>query len=340
MSSTIFFAVFFTVVGIAGAERARRSEGSRAALALARAVDLPLEPSVEPVVRRRLGRREVAGAVGGLLLVWAAAVWWEVGPPRWDAPDAVSLGPMVVALAFFVGHATGLAAVAWAESVRPVGPAGPRVARLSAPVVADYVARHERWGAWALAALAPLLAVLTRVVEVTGAADVGAPPWSVLVVAAVLPAVVTGLGELAARRLVAGPQPAGHPLELAWDDALRARTLRDLVTAGLVVGAVATFAVLGLVSSSAPGGWPENPVVGVVSGLALVLLLAAVVMAVVSWTLRPQRHVRTRLWPDGPHGPEGSTGPDGPDGPDGPEDRATPPARSGTPGHRPGAVGR
>jgi hypothetical protein len=98
---------------------------------------------------------------------------------------------------------------------------------------------------------------------------------------------------------------AASQSELAWDDALRARTLRDMVTVPLVTGYFALAALIGGVGEGLEGGWPANAAVGWVSGAFLVLLLGGFVMLVVSLVIGPERHFRRRLWPDLPTSPPG-----------------------------------
>jgi len=79
--------------------------------------------------------------------------------------------------------------------------------------------------------------------------------------------------------------------------ALRAVTLRDLVTATLAIGLTGPFVLLGTLSADLTGGWPASPAVGVVDALFLALLLPGTVTAIVSTALAPWRHSRRRLWP-------------------------------------------
>ncbi|WP_418605332.1 hypothetical protein [Georgenia sp. SUBG003] len=116
------------------------------------------------------------------------------------------------------------------------------------------------------------------------------------VLAAVVPAAAVVLDEAVARRVLATPQRAETTLELAWDDALRARALRDMVTVPLTVGLLAPLVLLGAVGDGIVGGWPENPASGLVSGLMFLVLLVALAACVVSLAQRPERYFRQRLW--------------------------------------------
>lgn len=253
----------------------------------ARRVDLPLDGAESAGVAPRLVRRERAGAAGGLVGVWAVVGGLLVSADEVRGP----YGPFLVALGYFAGHALAQGAVAWRESARRSPDQRPRIARAYAPGQTDYVPRHERYGAWVVSALT---AGGAAVALVLAPADV---PRPLLVAGLVLPPAFVLAHELLARRLLDRPQVAADLTELAWDDVLRARTLRDMVTVPLYVGFVLLIAIPSLVGDALEGGWPANPAVGVVSGLVIVLLLGGLVMAAVSTGLQPHRHVRRRLWP-------------------------------------------
>ncbi len=269
----------------------RRSTAER----YARTVDLDLG-ELRGVVERRLARREVAGAVGGVLGAWVTVGGLVAAglPGSWVAALA--------AIGFLAGAAVAYAGVAWRDSGGPLAD-GPRIARATAPEHGDYVARHERWGAWVAAGAATLVAVGLAAVDAAGVLDLGEVPLGLAAATAVLPWVAVGLDAAVARRLLDRPQVATSTHELAWDDALRARTLRDLVGVVITVAVVMPVMLASVVAEGLPGGWPENPAVGVVMGLIAAILGAAGVMTVVSLALQPGRHVRTRLWPASPPRP-------------------------------------
>lgn len=282
--------LLITIVQLAPYVRAR--DRLAAADRLARSVDLGLDPAVADVVVARLVRRERAGALGGLA-VGLPVAWWA---SRALGPDAAATGVLLVFVGLFAGRAIGCALVSWVESARR-GPGGARVARASTPVHGDYVARLERWGSWAMAAIAVVLGLGLLVLDRVGLVELPAVPAALVVLCVVAPPVAVLLDELAARWLLSRPQVACSQVELAWDDALRARTLRDMVTVTIVVAAYAPIGLLAAVGESLEGGWPANPAVGVINGLLLVLLAALGGLGLTSVALRPQRHFRRALWP-------------------------------------------
>jgi hypothetical protein len=282
--------VLITLVQLAPYVRAR--DRLAAADHLARSVDLGLDPAVADVVVARLVRRERAGALGGLV-VGLPVAWWA---SRTLGPDAAATGALLVFVGLFAGRAIGCALVSWVESARQ-GPAGARVARASTPVHGDYVARLERWGSWGMAAVAVVLGLGLLVLDRVGVVELDAVPVALVVLSVVAPPLAVILDELGARWLLSRPQVARSQVELAWDDALRARTLRDMVTVTIVVSAYAPLGLLAAMGDALEGGWPDNPAVGVLNTLLLVLLVGLTVMGLVSVAQRPQRHFRRTLWP-------------------------------------------
>ncbi|MBO1753020.1 hypothetical protein J4G33_14500 [Actinotalea sp. BY-33] len=303
---TIIFAGVFTVLAVATWVRfTGTSTASRAAHGYARKVDLALEGELGERVAVRLAHRERTGALGAVVGVWLTVLLVAtLGPGLVSDAEGYgvsSYGVIGVVMGFFAGHAVGYGVVAWREAMRPV-PDGPRLARTTTPSVEDYVAPHERRGAWVAAGVSVLVAAGLALVHSSGIMDLGPMPWGAVVLAVLVPPLVVLLEELASRRVVARRQVAASTLELAWDDALRARTVRDLVTVALVIGCFGSIGLLGLVADGLEGGWPANPAVGLVNGLFLVLLGALVLTALISLVLDPQGHVRRRLWPVGQDG--------------------------------------
>lgn len=268
------------VAAIASLVRTRPHAAARLTHDFARKVDLGLDGATEPAVTARLVRRERAGAAGAVVVgVLAAAIAARADATAWESSRLFA-----VFIGYLAGHATGYGVVAWRESARPGPGDGPRLARASVPTHGDYVARHERVGAWVTAGLSVLAGAAFLIADGAGLLS-GVVPAGLAVVAIVVPPAAVAVDELLARRLLDRPQPAASLSELAWDDALRARTLRDMVTVPLVTG---YFAVVTLSGGLAPAA----------AGPAfLVLVAGGLVMAVVSVVIGPERHFRRRLWP-------------------------------------------
>lgn len=278
--------VVLVVFGLVNILRlAPRRRRVAAAHNFARKVDLDLPLAMVDMVGRRLALREYVGGATGLL-AGVVAILLLRGDKIW----------LFAVPTYFLGHAVGHGIVAWYEATRPVPP-GARLARATTPTHADYVAGHERVGAWVLAAVSALIAVGLVAADRTGVLELRPLPWALVVVAVVVPPLAIAADELAAARLLRRRQAAATLVELAWDDAMRARTLRDMATVPLVASAYAPLLLLTGIANQLEGGWPANAAIGVANGLLLLLLVGLLGMAILSAALGPQRHFRRRLWP-------------------------------------------
>ncbi|GEA88059.1 hypothetical protein [Cellulomonas cellasea] len=320
MQSTLVLAAFTTVCALALlahslVRRFVRDAVRRTALQ----VDLPLDEATERLVVGRFRRRERwagTGALLGGLLPLAFLLPGDDGAALLGATGG-DLRGFAVLLGFFAGTAAGLGLLAWRETIRPVDEPGPRVARASVPVVEDYVTPHERRGAWVLAGAGVAVTAWAGLREGPGL------PGALVALGIAVPVAAVVVTEVLLRRLVAARQAATTPLALAWDDVLRARTARDLVTVPLTAGAYLPLVITS--RAEAVGSLPD--------GVSLVLVLAMLVTAGVSALLDPRGHVRRRLWPQPPApsvAPPSVTPPSGP---------ASPAAGPSVPGPRPGAAG-
>lgn len=184
-----------------------------------------------------------------------------------------------------------LAGLALNEARRAVAEPGPRVARMSSPRWGDYVAASERG-----------LAVVMGVLPVVLVAGWWAGPGSgagtgfraTVAIFAVVPLVALIAGVLLARRITSRPQPAASPRALAWDDALRARTLRDVISAISLVGVsycLLTTIVMGVIPLTT---LPPTPVV--TNAIAAIFLACGIVAAVCAITPSPGAQFKRRLW--------------------------------------------
>lgn len=283
--------------------RRRPAVRRRALVRFAGKVDLPVpDSSLWLSGEKALAHRNLAVDLGGQIgIVTVAVLGLVLGAPQGltgDTGTTDGLGGMLWALivigASFAGAATG-AAWAGARQARRAAPEpGPRVARPTALTLADYVAPLELWGA-RLMVLAPAVALAVGLIIATVVDTVA--PAELLNVGTVL-AVIVGptalaIGEAVERQLLDLPRAAGSSLELAWSDALRARVLRDVVTAPLAIGVYACFALL----LAASVGIGDPVIANGLRGLTGLGVFGLAAIAAVSAASRPQRHFRRRLWP-------------------------------------------
>lgn len=259
----------------------------------ARTVGLRLDGDVEleHVVGARLGQRARWAALGALVgiaasvpIVLSGALTTHDDGGTGIAPFA----PIVLLGVLLLGRGIG-AAISILPAPPEVQRHGPRLARVPRPTPGDYVAPIERVGARILVAIGALSAAIVVALPI-------AAETRLIVGAAALGAIVVLIAvEWVSSALVARPQPAVSELLLRWDDALRAQTLRDLVSIPLAFGGLAVFAALPTL-----GAWAGAlGVAGVVAGslLANVVFVAGLVVLAFSVALRPARHYLKRLWP-------------------------------------------
>lgn len=291
MTLVLGLAVVFLAGAVADTSRPRDpAEAAR----LARRVGLRLDGPTADVVGRSLAVRRRWSGIGTMIGIGLGLV------------VALLDGSLTDNEAFFVvagsllGRAGGSAAIAWRERLRPLDPTAPRVGRAVTPTVADYVAPVERWGAWLGAGAAAGLAVVLATAAATDVFGIASPPPALLVAAVVLPLGVMATFEAFAARVVARGQAACSPIELAWSDVLRATFLREALFAGMFVAFGMSLFLVGAVADRTPGGWPDNPGVGIVNGLFLGVIGLAAVLVLAVLVVRPHRHVVRRLWAEVP----------------------------------------
>jgi hypothetical protein len=275
--------------------RSRRLR-ERALDRFARRVQLPVPEGLRPRIAEQLAAHHLGADLGGgagvaLVAVWGLTLGRSVVGSNWWA--------LVVVGAVLAGSAVGAGVATLRRAWNPRREPGPRVARPTSPGLGDYLAPVELQGGRAAAVLPALVVLVLAAVALTG---VGSPPLLLPAGLALLAASALVVAELGARRILDAPQAAGSDLELAWSDALRAHTLRAVVTVPIAVGSYASaglLAVLGLEVAD------PRSVTGVVL-LALAALVGLAVVGAAAWTLTgaPHRYFRRRLWPaDG--GPAG-----------------------------------
>ncbi|MET4001677.1 MULTISPECIES: hypothetical protein [Arthrobacter] len=214
-------------------------------------VGLPMgTDEINTSVARRLHRSDTAQWLGGLAGTLVAATVLLLTP----TPGPIfGFSWLVVLPAFIIGMSTFDVALALRDSLFTKREDSPRMARAAAVDAADYMSPWRRATAPLLLALAVALDVTVLAMGAAGKVNGGAFLQSMALPFLVLALVVATGSKLVSQRMLQQPQPVSDPLELAWDDALRADTFRKLgqLSAGLAWLALAA-AGLGLAEAIDP----------------------------------------------------------------------------------------
>lgn len=243
----------------------------------ARSVGLALTDGVRTVVTDRVSRRHRGGAVGMILGTAATVFVLSTDPASSDN----FASPFVLVGGAFAGLAVGVALTS-ASTAAPLDPTAVKYARTSAVSLSDYVAPLERTGARIVVGLS-VISLIAGVVSGV-ALNLVLVGLTAFAVAALL------FFEVAGRRIVERAQPAGSPEELAWDDAVRASVLRDIVTGPITLGAFAFVVAAGAIADRLT---ESTSIVVLAAGLVF-----AVSLAIAAIASRPQRYFLRRLWPE------------------------------------------
>lgn len=229
-------------------------------LAASREVGLGLTEDVRRPILQRSRRAQRLSFVGGVF-GWAAGIWLV---PR-DGPSMNSL--WLILGGILLGGALGNLTAALVDSRTPTFPVEIRMARATVVGVRDFISPTERSFGW----------VSTAAVIGGSALCVMAGVRDPLLLIA-LPGLVAALwilGAVGTRFVVSRPQHARTTLDLAWDDALRAKNLLSLLRATPLAAIYGGIAMMSAFDGGARTmGWQVA-----IAALGLVPPLAVLLMA-------------------------------------------------------------
>jgi hypothetical protein len=262
----------------------------------ARQVNLALTPEVRPLVIERIVARERAhlvGTIAGIVVGFVLILVLPTTVRRHLATDLLFFPPPLLFAVFGLILGVTVAPVATAAmSLRRRN--GTRIARAITPSIDDYVPRSEIWPAAAAAAcVAVTLSVGVALVGSHGSTDRGplllshGAMFGYVALAALL------IGKLLSRRILQTGQVAASGQELAWDDALRASTLRDLSSRPQLLAAIAQIQLAQSIGDrlDLPALASLTIEMGIL-GSALVFLL----LGLAGQATTPSQHYWRRLW--------------------------------------------
>lgn len=252
---------------------------------LSKAVGLPLPAEIEPAVEEAARVDWVAAFIASVTSTAVATV--ILMATRATSALQIAWG---YALCLCVGAAIGASIVVLVNERRRQEKVV-RFARSSAVSLDDYLSKLDQW--------APAIAVTLLIAGVAlhgfiapgGFAEVSA--FSFFFVAGSVATLV--ISEFAKRRILRRGQPAGSPLELAWDDALKSRALIAIGGTALTLGAY------GGLAATAFGAGATGSDSGAVSWQMFVACIAAffaLAVSLVSTSRQSQKRYLRRLWPE------------------------------------------
>ncbi|GAA3582534.1 hypothetical protein [Kribbella ginsengisoli] len=138
------------------------------------------------------------------------------------------------------------------RAVRAARPAGPRTATLRQRRLGDYLTPVEIIGQYAMLVF-PLLALGLGVLVLTTADEHASRGWALAIPGlATIP--IAAVGIYLQRRILQLNQPAATEDELRWQEALRAKALRDMLN--ILIGAGWLFGAAAVLSFEWPAGVP------------------------------------------------------------------------------------
>ena len=262
----------------------------------ARKVNLAMTPQVRPRVVARLRSYEKAAMIGAAVGVAVGLpvmiIVGAIGAPAWS--DNLPLGIIV---SVCLGMTCGPVFSSVGRALRP--DPGRRIARPTAPTAADYVPPLERLSAPFGVGISALALIVGAVLLSTGVLPSNDFDLLGLLLS---PGAVIGyfglllwIGTIVVERLLLRTgQIAGSEQELAWDDALRAMTLRGVVVLPFAVSTMATLLIFFTVISQTTGVSSTMTAIG---GFAFFGYLTAVCIGVaLDVAQTPGQHYWRRLW--------------------------------------------
>jgi hypothetical protein len=252
--------------------------GSVTRLGTSVGLGIPENLRAQLAVRNASRARAVSiGAILGTAAIVAAVTTGLIAPSD-DPTDPASLWLLIG------GGVTGLAvgSALAALRTRPVVPEGERVARSGAVGLDDYLAPVDLAGSRIAVAIGVVVLVISHI------AGLGLTVGGVVIITSVIALVMF---EVLARRILERALPVGASAELAWNDALRARAMRDIASAPMCLGAWGALAVIITLATATDG------LIFAATGGVLVFA-ATFAAAAFSIATKPQQHYLRRLWPD------------------------------------------
>lgn len=278
-----------------------RSFRNRQLASYARLVRLSIPGELEAQIGQRvvlLERSTAAGGSAGALI--GIGVLWMLPKPDYttNAPVDVGMGGALATILLSLMVARCVAATSLTMRNQP----GRRVARGTTPRLIDYVPRIELVGVALALIAATAIFMLSRFLVWAGVlhsdeldtpsalfGSMTAMVTYLAVAAALLACVMTPI-------VLRAPQRAGSKQELAWDDAVRAITLRSMVGLPIMLSFQSLY--YNLFELTLGANWHPD-VFGIITPFVFTgIATVAAILVIIDKRRSPAVHFQQRLWRD------------------------------------------
>ena len=255
-------------------------------------VGLPMATEeIHESLRVRLQRSAMAALIGGLAGAFVAA-----GRLWMDQESLLSFTFMwqIALPAVLIGATLFDVVVTLRDTLFVQRASQPRLARVQAVTLGDYIRPWRLRAAPALSLVAVILGATAVVFTISSHSQLSQLVKGMSLPLLLTALIVCGICAVAANKLLQQPQPVSDKLELAWDDAVRADTIRKLAQLATLTSWFALSAVgIGILGELGHG--PENQM-AVVVGQAVAMMGYSIIFMLFSYG-DSYNFFRRRLWP-------------------------------------------
>ncbi len=290
------FLVMVFVIRLIAAQTSRQQE--KQLFQFWHRVGLPMgNDRVNLTLRRRLHHSDMATLFGGLAGALVAAALLFVLP---DAPMSFTFIWLVAIPAILTGATAFDLAASLRDTLFGRRDGAPRMARVVAVSRADYMSPWRLRAAPLLMALTVLTIAAGMVLGLTGAIRLDGFLQGMVLPSFMVAVVVLTFSMLVGRRVLEQSQPVAEPLELAWDDAVRADVFRKMgLLAAILAWLALTSAGLGVIGGLENGslGAGEWDSMATAVGQIIGMWGYFVILFVYSFGTS-HSYFRYRLWPN------------------------------------------
>ncbi|SEE44058.1 hypothetical protein SAMN04489740_1417 [Arthrobacter alpinus] len=256
-------------------------------------VGLPMgTEQIHDSLRSRLHRSSMAALVGGIagaLVATSLLVFQEASVVSFTFSWLVALP------AIFIGLTLSDVVQTLRDTLFGSPSNLPRMARAHAVTLGDYISPWRLRTAPLLLLIALFLAAGGLVLGQSGVINMGSFLKGMSLPFLLVAIIVCGICAVAAKKVLEKSQPVADALELAWDDAVRADTIRKLAQLAVLTAWLASSAIVIAILEGLQDG--REPMLLVAMGQPLAMVGYSVVVMMFSYG-NSYSYFRHRLWPD------------------------------------------